>query len=77
MPSPIGEQTLTIVITKNESVDSVETKERQEIPAQGRHPSDVEIGRLDAPLKHHLEPHSEWEGELDCVTEAKPSRARQ
>ena len=62
-------QILTVIVTKYETVDSVETKQIEQVPAERGYPSNVKVGCVNATLEHQLEPQSEGERKLDCLQE--------
>lgn len=53
--SAASQRRRTIVITKQQAVNRVQTVEIEEVPAKGRHPRHVKVGRVDVALEHNLE----------------------
>jgi hypothetical protein len=61
----MGGATDTIVVTQEETEESIETEPVEDVPGERGDPSDVHIWRVDTALEHLLEAEGEGKGEFD------------
>lgn len=62
---------LTVIATKEEHIDKLETKNAQKVPADTGHPARVHIFGLNTSLQHALEFDGDGEGQFHCVWSAQ------
>lgn len=61
----------TIIATKEEDIDKLETKDAQKVPTDTGHPARVHVFGLDTSLQHALEFDGDGEGQFHCAWSAQ------
>lgn len=65
-----GTSMLTVVTSKEEHIDKLETEDTQKVPADARHPPRVHVFGHDTGLEHALELDSDGEWQFHSLRSA-------